>query len=144
MESSVFYRPAFFLILIPVLDLLGIVYFSGGAFGFLLPLTTTILTAIAGLYLARRQGLRCWIALNECLDRGESPSVPLMHGVLIFLGGVLMLMPGLITDLIGLLLMISPVRALVVVHVRLRFESYRAQSRRYPPPPSPPDVIDIE
>lgn len=152
-----FYRPAFFLILIPVLDLLGIIYFSGGAFGFLLPLVTTIATGLLGLFLVRRQGMRCWNELNRCLDLGESPAMPLMHGTLIFLGGLLLILPGLITDLIGLLLFVPPIRSLVIVHFRLRFESYRAGgfhaapfggkpfgSSPQPPPGSSPDVIDID
>ena len=139
----VFYRPAFFLLLIPILDLLGIVYFSNGAFGFLLPLVTTVLTGLLGLFLARRQGRRYWKELNTCLDRGETPTQPVMNGVLVLLGGLLLLMPGPVTDLIGLLLLFPPLRTLVIVHCRLRFESYRAQGR-WQSPPSKPDIIDVD
>lgn len=74
-------------------------------------------TGIVGASSVRRQGARAWRAIQASLAEGRVPSAEIAHGVLVLVGGVLLITPGILTDLVGLLLMIPVVRELV----RLRF-----------------------
>ena len=137
-----FWRLALLFVLLPTLDLLGLWFFSS-VFGLLTTLLLVVGTGIFGVLLAKRQGLHCWLELNRQLDYGETPTLPIMNGILVFLAAGLLIIPGIITDVFGLLLLIPPVRRLVISHILLRFEAYRAQTRRRQAPKDP-DVIDIE
>lgn len=71
-------------------------------------------TAAAGLWLARRQGLQNYRRIQAALARGEMPAVEMMEGAVMFIGGILLLLPGLITDFLGFLCLLPPVRRAVV------------------------------
>ncbi len=70
-------------------------------------------TGILGASAVRRQGARAWRAIQVSLAEGKVPSAEIAHGVLILVGGVLLITPGILTDLVGLLLMVPVVRELV-------------------------------
>lgn len=67
----------------------------------------TILLLIAdsvfGAWLIRREGRKAWAALRTALQRGQMPASELADGALILVGGTLMLTPGFVTDLVGML-----------------------------------------
>jgi|HigsolmetaAR203D_1030402.scaffolds.fasta_scaffold00104_27 UPF0716 protein FxsA len=69
-----------------------------------------VLTAFLGAAILRRQGMRTLQDSQNALRRDESPVRQLFHGFCLFLAGALLLVPGFITDAIGLLLLIPPVR----------------------------------
>ncbi len=75
-------------------------------------------TGIVGASAVRRQGARAWRAIQVALDEGRAPSAEIAHGVLILVGGVLLITPGILTDLVGLILMIPVVRELVRLRLR--------------------------
>lgn len=60
-----------------------------------------ILTGITGAYLAKLQGLITLRRIQEDVNNGKMPADKLFDGVLILCSGILLLTPGLITDLIG-------------------------------------------
>jgi UPF0716 protein FxsA len=147
----VFWRLTFFFILLPALDLLGLFFCSNlfGILGLIFTVVAVLCSGLLGAFLARYQGLHCWIEFNRQLDRGESPTLPIMHGILILLAAVCLIVPGLMTDFFGLLLLVPPIRSLLISHIQLRFEAYRVQNVRRPrqshrPPSDTPDIIDIE
>lgn len=75
--------------------------------------TTVLLvvaTAMIGSMLLRRQGLATWMRLNQRMQQGEMPAAELVEGVLLLLGGVLLITPGFISDSLGLLLLLPPLR----------------------------------
>ena len=74
-------------------------------------------TGLLGASAVRRQGARAWRAIQVAVAEGRVPSAELAHGALVLVGGVLLITPGILTDVAGLLLMIPVVRELV----RLRF-----------------------
>lgn len=78
-----------------------------------LPLTIVSLLAVsvAGAWLLKREGLATWHRLRETLRRGAMPTAELTDGAMILFGGALMLTPGFITDIFGLLLILPPTRA---------------------------------
>jgi UPF0716 protein FxsA len=67
-------------------------------------------TSALGAYLLRREGARAWRAFRADLAEGRPPGNAATDGVLVFVGGVAMLVPGFVTAVIGALLLIPPVR----------------------------------
>ncbi|QIK76495.1 FxsA family protein [Nocardioides piscis] len=74
----------------------------------------TILLLVAdsvfGAWLIRREGGRAWTALRTSLQSGRMPSRELADGALILVGGTLMLTPGFVTDVFGILLILPVTR----------------------------------
>lgn len=75
----------------------------------------TFLTAIAGSIMLRWQGLSTLRRVQDSLARNEMPLGEALQGVLLLLAGLLLLIPGFFTDTIGLLLFITPLRALLAL-----------------------------
>lgn len=105
-----------------------------------------LLTALIGGLLVRMQGLAVLLRVREMLDRAEVPAGPMLEGVLLLIAGALLLLPGFVTDTLGFLLLIPPVRHRLVLYW---LESRRGTSQ-VPPhhggPSGPPGqrVIDGE
>jgi UPF0716 protein FxsA len=68
--------------------------------------------SILGSWLIRREGSRAWQALRTALEKGRMPARELADGVLILVGGTLMLTPGFISDLVGILCILPATRPL--------------------------------
>jgi len=101
----------FFLLflLIPLIELYVLIQ-VGGVIGALPTVLLTITTAIVGVALMRSQGLATMQNAQLAMASGKAPQQELMEGVFIFLGGVLLFVPGLISDSIGLLFLIPWIR----------------------------------
>ncbi len=69
--------------------------------------------SLLGLYLLKREGSKAFRALREAMDTRRPPHREIADGVIIFLGGLLMLLPGFISDVVGLLCLFPPTRALL-------------------------------
>ncbi len=72
-----------------------------------------IVDSVLGSVLMRSQGRAAWRRFNEALGRGRPPAREVMDGALIIFGGALLLTPGFATDVLGLLLLLPPTRAVV-------------------------------
>lgn len=68
--------------------------------------------ALLGSWLMRREGSRAWKALNEAFASGKMPAGELADSALILVGGVLLVMPGFVTDIFGLLFLLPFTRPL--------------------------------
>lgn len=68
--------------------------------------------SILGSWLIRHEGGRAWEALNNALSSGRMPARELADGALILVGGTLMLTPGFVSDLAGMLLILPITRPL--------------------------------
>jgi len=76
-------------------------------------------TSLLGSYLVQRQGLSTWVRLNQRMLAGEAPGVELVEGLLLLTGGFLLIIPGFITDALGLFLLLPPFRrALAALLIR--------------------------
>ena len=71
-----------------------------------------LLIAVAGTMLVRRQGAAAWRALNRSLQAGEPPSRELADATVLVLAGVLLIVPGFLTDVLALLLLFPLTRPL--------------------------------
>jgi UPF0716 protein FxsA len=129
------------LILIPVLLLfvpaIEIVVFIkvGQAIGAWKVIGLVFASAILGALLLRYQSIGVIRRLDRDLRQGRTPDASLFDGFLIVVGGVLLIIPGFVTDAVGLLLMIPLVRRLVRNFIKSRvmvkgFSSYRGGFRR--------------
>jgi len=106
----VFFRLFLLFTAIPLLELMILIEI-GGRIGVLATLGIVILTGVVGAWIARLQGLSVLRNIQREMAEGRVPAVPLVDGALVLAGGVLLLTPGLLTDLMGLSLMVPAVRA---------------------------------
>jgi UPF0716 protein FxsA len=95
--------------------------------------------SILGSVLLKTQGRAVWKRFNSELERGRMPHREVIDGVLVIFGGAFLITPGFITDLVGVLLLLPPSRAVIrgVVIRRLgrRFVSQVAGRRTARPEP---------
>ncbi|MCK4249138.1 MAG: FxsA family protein, partial [Candidatus Omnitrophica bacterium] len=115
----------FYLILlftiIPVLEL-AVLIKVGTCIGAGNTILIVILTGVAGAYLARSQGILTLIKIQEDLNRGIMPGDKIVDGLMILCGGVMLLTPGLITDLIGFMALIPATRYLIKHWLKNKFK----------------------
>jgi UPF0716 protein FxsA len=97
------------LLLIPILDVLLLVVLTGFV-GWPLVILAVVLTALVGLFLVRAEGRHTLRKIQEKLARGEAPTDELIDGGLLLVSGGFLLTPGLVTDLVGLLLVVPLTR----------------------------------
>ena len=69
--------------------------------------------SVAGAMLAKQQGIAVWRSFRASIARGEVPTADIMDGFLVLFGAALLLTPGFLTDVLGLLLLFPVSRALV-------------------------------
>jgi UPF0716 protein FxsA len=100
-----------FLLALPFLEIAGFVI-VGRQVGVLYTLALVIASGVLGAMLLRIQGFGVMSRVRKELDAGQDPSRQLAHGAMILVAGVLLLIPGFVTDIIGLLLFLPPVRDL--------------------------------
>lgn len=96
------------------LVLLGLI---GDAIGFGWTALLVLTTGVIGARLVARQGRAVWREIVMRLQSGEMPGVELAHGAMILVGGAFLVTPGVLTDAVGLLLMVPWFRELI----RVRF-----------------------
>lgn len=94
----------------------------GGFNTILLVLMTTVLGAL----LARLQGLRTLRQIQLSLSQGQIPAEELIDGVLILFGGILLVIPGVLTDLFALVLLLPVTRTYFKRWLRRRFDRMMA------------------
>lgn len=97
-------------VVVPIAELWVIIR-VGSAIGFLNTLAIIVGVAVVGSWLVKREGLRVWRRFTESLSRGRVPTRELVDGVLILGAGALLLTPGFVTDVFGVLMLFPPTRA---------------------------------
>ena len=90
--------------IIPIIEL-AILIELGSRIGSTIIVTLIITTGMAGALLARNQGLYVLRQLQSSIQRIQSPADPIIDGVLVLIGGLLLLTPGILTDAIGFLIL---------------------------------------
>ena len=125
------------LVAVPLLEI-ALFILIGQRIGVLATLFGVLLSSVVGGLVLRWQGLSALRQLQATVNRGELPGRQVADAMLIGLGAALMIVPGYFTTLVGLLLVIPPVRGLI----------YGALARRFrvvtqPAPASDPHLIDL-
>jgi UPF0716 protein FxsA len=94
----------------------------GSHIGGLNTIVFVILTALLGAFLARLQGLRTLQQIQLSLSQGRIPAEEVIDGVLILAGGILLVTPGVLTDLFALVLLFPFTRTHFKRWLRRRFD----------------------
>ena len=105
---------------VPLLEL-AVIIKIGAAIGLLDTIGLLILSSIVGGWLMKREGLGVLRRIQLAMAEGRVPGQELVDAFLILLGGALMVAPGFLTDITGMLLLLPPVRAVVRRVLRRRF-----------------------
>ncbi len=87
---------------VPILEIYVIIQ-VGQVIGPWWTIALLIADSILGTWLVKREGSRAWRALSTALSEGRMPARELADGVLILVGGTLMLAPGFVSDILGML-----------------------------------------
>lgn len=120
----------FLLLLFPVIELAVLIQ-VGSAIGVLPTLLLVIGTAILGSVLLRVAGLATAWRARERLARGELPEQEMLEGLLIAVGGGLLLLPGFISDVFGLLCLLPFTRRLLIGNLRQRMIAQAERQRAF-------------
>jgi UPF0716 protein FxsA len=109
--------------LIPVIELYLLIKL-GATIGPLYTLLLVILTGAVGAYLARLQGLEAMLRVKSRLQQGEPPAEEMLDALIIFIAGIVLLTPGLLTDISGLLLLLPATRLRFKIWLRQKFNQW--------------------
>lgn len=82
----------------------------GQTVGVIPTIVVLVAEAILGGWLMRREGAKAWRALNDAFVSGRMPTGELADAALVLVGGVLLMLPGFFTDVIGLLFLLPITR----------------------------------
>ena len=99
-------------VVVPVVEIWVVVQ-VGQALGVLPTVALLLADALLGTWLFRREGRRAWQALTEAIAAHRVPAKEVADGALVVLGGAFLLTPGFVTDLVGVLCLLPPTRALL-------------------------------
>ena len=102
-------RPTFLFILIPTLEIITLLL-AGSYIGIGWTVALMFLTGIFGFLFAKRQGIQTLRRAQEQLNIGMMPGEELLNGICILAGAFFLLLPGFISDLAGLILLIPITR----------------------------------
>ncbi|SCL72697.1 UPF0716 protein FxsA [Micromonospora citrea] len=111
-------------LLLAVLLELAVFVAVGRAIGFGSALLVVFAASLLGLVLLRREGMRAWRGFRAAAEAGQPPGRQVTDGLVGLVGALLLATPGLVSGLVGLLLLVPPVRGLARAGVR------RAAERR--------------
>lgn len=119
----------------------------GQAIGAFNTVAVLLLVSLVGVWLTKREGFLVLSRIREQVDAGRTPTNELIDGGLVLAGGLLLVVPGFVSDAFGLLLLFPPTRAVARALVRRRLNVTvvgrlglpGADPRREPPD----DVIDV-
>jgi UPF0716 protein FxsA len=93
------------------------------AIGVLLTVLLLIAGIPIGVWLTRAEGRAAWRRLSAAVAAGRPPGREVIDGALVLVGGVLFIVPGFITDLLGLLLLLAPSRSVAGSVIARNFQS---------------------
>ena len=112
-----FFKLLFVFILIPFIEL-AILVKIGTMIGFWYTMSVVVVTAIVGASLARYQGLKVYSRIQGELNSGRIPSEDMLDAMFVFAGGIVLLTPGFITDIAGIMFLTPVTRKIFKSHLK--------------------------
>lgn len=112
----------FLLIALPVAEI-ALLIAIGREVGLAATVGLLLLTGLLGAFLARRQGLAVGRKVQSEMAAGRAPAGQLVDGALILLAGVLLIIPGVLTDALALFCLLPAGRTAIKAWVRRKFEA---------------------
>jgi UPF0716 protein FxsA len=119
--------PLLLLLFLPIAELLFLIN-VGNHIGWVNAIFALVVSGILGAGLARSQGRYVLGQLQEQLARGQAPTNEVLHGILIFVGGILFLIPGFLSDIVAIFLVLPGSRHLMAAYLKRRFARTGASS----------------
>lgn len=132
-------------IVVPFIELWLILWvadnvFGGGGTGAAMVIALLIAASLLGAFLLRSQGRTVWRQFRDTLDAGRLPAREVIDGGFVIVGGVLLLTPGFLSDIVGLMMLLPPTRrifggwvmALLSARVTLAFKLADTGLRNFP------------
>lgn len=110
----------FLFIVVPIAELYVLLQI-GQQIGILPTIALLILDSVLGASLMRSQGRAAWLRFSTALAEGRMPGREAVDGALVIFGGALLLTPGFLSDILGVILLIPPTRVLVRTLLLRRF-----------------------
>lgn len=144
-----FLMPILLLLLFPFLEL-ALLIKVGGVIGVLPTLLLIVASAVIGSMLLRVAGLATALRAREKLARGEAPEQEMLEGMLIAVGGGLFLLPGFLSDGLGLVCLLPFTRRMLVRRLLARMQEQAIRQRAFADDlaardgPARPNVIEGE
>jgi UPF0716 protein FxsA len=123
---------------LPLIEIAGFIL-VGQAIGLVPTLLGVLVAALAGAMVIRWQGVALLRDLQATLSRGQLPARQLADAMLVGLAGLLLLVPGYVTDVMGVLLLIPPVRGFIYRQLARRMTVVSAAGQ----PRSDPSLIEL-
>jgi UPF0716 protein FxsA len=99
-------------VFVPIVEIWVIVQ-VGQAIGIVPTLVLLLADAVLGTWLFRREGRRAWTAMREAIAAHRVPAKEVADGALVVVGGAFLLTPGFVTDVLGVLCLLPPTRAVL-------------------------------
>ena len=119
--SGIFSKLVLALTVVPILELY-ILFKLAGAINWGPTILLVIVTGVTGAYLAKQQGKEILNKIQMELSGGNMPGDSLLNGLCILVGGVLLLTPGILTDITGFLLIIPISRIMFIKFLKSKFK----------------------
>lgn len=110
------------LIIVPVVEI-AILFQMAEITGWIFTIGVAILTGVTGGYLAKQQGREIVDKIQSELSYGQLPGEALLNGLSVLIGGVLLLTPGVLTDVTGFLLIVPFTRIVFIKLIKNKFNS---------------------
>ena len=102
-----------FLLVVPVAEIAVFVQ-VGSRIGAGTTVLLVIASAVAGIWLVRQQGFATATRVQAMIARGESPALGMLEGLALLAAGVLLIIPGFLTDIAAFILLIPPLRRAII------------------------------
>ena len=118
----------FFFVVVPLVELYLLLWL-GSLIGFWPTVGITLVTGILGGSMAKREGVRVYRRWQQALRELRTPEEGIIDGVLVLVGGTLLVTPGVLTDITGLVLVVPVSRRPVARHLRHVLDRYLERSR---------------
>ncbi|MCB1762647.1 MAG: FxsA family protein [Gammaproteobacteria bacterium] len=128
---------------IPLIELYFLIQ-VGSEIGAIPTIALTIFTALLGGMMVKVQGFSTALRVRDALERKEMPALEILEGAVLLMTGIMLLLPGFITDLIGFLLLAPPLRRWLLLYFLKHSGILQRQSPLRPDHPNHADTDVIE
>ncbi|WP_297834209.1 FxsA family protein [Pseudomonas sp.] len=117
-------------VLFPMLELFILIK-VGMAIGFFPTILLVVASSMLGVFLIRVAGFATSLRARASLARGELPAQEMLEGLMIAVGGGLLLLPGFISDVLGVICLLPVTRRVLVGKLRKRAEDQATRQRAF-------------
>ncbi len=109
-------------VIIPIIEI-SIFITIGSKIGILNTIAIILTTALVGIFLVRRQGIKLLFDAQQNLSQGIMPTEEIKGGIFLLVSGLLLITPGFFTDFIGFAVFLKPVQNIIATKAKKYFNS---------------------